>query len=102
MARVVKCGLIQAACTTPASEDLEKIRQDAIDKHLKLIAEAARKGVQILCMQEILPDLIFAPSNRRDGMEWWKKSLTGRLFNLCVRPQRNTEWRLSFRSMKKN
>ena len=53
MARVVKCGLIQAACTTPASEDLEKIRKDAIDKHLKLITEAARKGVQILCMQEI-------------------------------------------------
>src|SRR5690348_13264080 len=53
MSRNVRCGLIQAACTTPVEEPLDKIRQQAIDKHLKLIEEAARKGVQILCMQEI-------------------------------------------------
>jgi N-carbamoylputrescine amidase len=53
MPRIVKCGLIQAACTTPTEESLEKIKQEAIDKHLKLIEQAARQGVQILCMQEI-------------------------------------------------
>src|SRR5580658_147295 len=70
MARVVKCGLIQAACTTPASEDLEKIRRDSIDKHLKLIGEAARKDVQILCMQEIFTGPYFCAeqSTRWYGM----------------------------------
>ena len=43
MPRIVRCGLIQAACTTPVEEPLEKIRTDAIEKHLKLIEEAARK-----------------------------------------------------------
>src|SRR5262245_36327204 len=53
MARTIRCGLIQACCTTPANAPLEKIRQKAIDKHLKLIKNATHKGVQILCMQEI-------------------------------------------------
>jgi len=53
MARIVRCALIQAACSTPVEEPLEKIKNDAIEKHLKLIDEAARKGAKILCMQEI-------------------------------------------------
>jgi len=53
MARTIKCGLIQAACTVPSNEPLDKIKQCSIDKHLKLIEKAARQGVQILCMQEI-------------------------------------------------
>src|SRR5262249_59369735 len=53
MPRIVRCALIQAICTTPTEEPLEKIKRDAIEKHLKLIDEAASKGAQILCMQEI-------------------------------------------------
>src|SRR6267142_1738900 len=53
MPRVVRCGLIQATCATPVEESLEKIKRDAIEKHLKLIEQAASKRVQILCMQEI-------------------------------------------------
>src|SRR5207245_7210071 len=53
MARIVRCALIQATCSTPAEEPLEKIKREAIEKHLKLIDEAARKGAKILCMQEI-------------------------------------------------
>ena len=70
MARIVRCGLIQAASTTPVDESLEKIRQDAIDKHLKLIDDAARKGVQILCMQEIFTGPYFCAeqSTRWYGM----------------------------------
>jgi beta-ureidopropionase len=70
MARVVRCGLIQAASTTSVDESLEKIRKDSIDKHLKLIEEAARKGVQILCMQEIFTGPYFCAeqSTRWYGM----------------------------------
>ena len=53
MPRIVRCGLIQAACTTPPGESLEKIRDAAIEKHLRFIEDAAKKGVQILCMQEL-------------------------------------------------
>ena len=53
MPRTVRCGLIQATCTTPVEESLEKIKREALDKHLKLIGQAASKGVQILCLQEI-------------------------------------------------
>src|SRR4030095_3833008 len=53
MSRIVRCALIQASCTTPTEQPLEKIRQDSIEKHLKLIEEAAAKGARILCMQEI-------------------------------------------------
>src|SRR5204862_1977855 len=53
MARIVRCALIQATCSTPTEEPLEKIKNEAIEKHLKLIDEAARKDAKILCMQEI-------------------------------------------------
>src|SRR5215468_5988622 len=53
MSRIVRCALIQTTCTTPTDESLEKIKRDSIEKHLKLIAEAATKGAKILCMQEI-------------------------------------------------
>ena len=53
MPRIVRCGLIQAACTTPSEESLDVIRNGAIEKHLRFIEEAASKGVQILCMQEL-------------------------------------------------
>src|SRR5262245_29065591 len=70
MPRTVRCGLIQAACTTPTEESLEKIKRDAIDRHLKLIEEAGAKGAKILCMQEIFTGPYFCAeqSSRWYGM----------------------------------
>ena len=54
MARPVRCGLIQAACElSPAKHPLSKIKQAMIRKHERLIAQAARQRVQILCLQEL-------------------------------------------------
>jgi N-carbamoylputrescine amidase len=53
MARVVKCGLIQASHACGTSENLITIRDANIEKHLKFIDKAGSEGVQILCMQEI-------------------------------------------------
>ena len=53
MAKIVKCGLIQATNAGSPEEPIEKIKQANIDKTLKFIEQAAGKGVQILCMQEI-------------------------------------------------
>ena len=54
MARVVRCGLIQAACElSPEKHSLAKIKRHMITKHDRLLAQSARKGVQILCFQEL-------------------------------------------------
>ena len=53
MPRIVKAGLIQATLAGSSSDSLEKIRTANVDKHVTLIEQAAKEGVQILCMQEI-------------------------------------------------
>ena len=53
MSRNVRCGLIQATNVLGPNHSLEKIKKAMIDKHLKLIEQAAKKKVQILCLQEI-------------------------------------------------
>jgi N-carbamoylputrescine amidase len=53
MPRIVKCGLIQATHACKTSEPLETIREANLAKHLPLIDQAAKEGVQIICMQEI-------------------------------------------------
>ena len=53
MANIVKSGLIQATLSESTEQPINKIKQSMIDKHVKMIEEAAKKGVQILCMQEL-------------------------------------------------
>ncbi|HEV2802998.1 MAG TPA: nitrilase-related carbon-nitrogen hydrolase [Pyrinomonadaceae bacterium] len=53
MSRTVKCGLIQATNAAPTDAPIEEIKRANIEKHLALIEDAARQGVQILCMQEV-------------------------------------------------
>ena len=53
MPRLVKCGLIQATHACDTGEKLEVIREANVHKHLEIIEQAGRAGVQILCMQEI-------------------------------------------------
>ena len=53
MSRIVKCGLIQASNACPIEEPIEKIKQANIEKNLRFIAEAAKQGVKIVCMQEV-------------------------------------------------
>ena len=54
MSRIVRCGLIQAACEwSPEKYSLAEIKEKMIAKHEKMIAAAAKKGVQILGLQEL-------------------------------------------------
>ena len=53
MARIVRGGLIQAVLSEPTTSPIEKIKKSMIDKHVDLIAQAAEKGVQVLCLQEL-------------------------------------------------
>jgi beta-ureidopropionase len=53
MPRVVRCGLIQASNVKPPEAGLPAIKKAMMDKHRKLIAQAAREKVKILCLQEL-------------------------------------------------
>jgi N-carbamoylputrescine amidase len=53
MARIVRCGLIQASNACSTDEPIEKIKQANLEKNLRFIDQAAGQGVQVLCMQEV-------------------------------------------------
>jgi len=53
MARMVRGALIQATLCEAASSPVEKIRRAMVDKHVDLIAQAADKGAQVVCLQEL-------------------------------------------------
>ncbi len=53
MPRVVRCGLIQASNPKGPEAGLPAIKKAMLDKHLKLIEQAARQKVKILCLQEL-------------------------------------------------
>jgi N-carbamoylputrescine amidase len=53
MPRVVRCGLIQARNVLGPGHSNAAIKKAMVEKHLKLIQQAARKKVKILCLQEL-------------------------------------------------
>ena len=57
MPRIVRAALIQATLCEPTTSPLETIKQSMIEKHAGLIRQAAERGAQIVCLQE----LFFAP-----------------------------------------
>ena len=63
MPRIVKGGLIQ--CSNPINDpdaSIAEIREAMLEKHIPLIEEAGRQGVQILGLQEIFTGPYFCPS----------------------------------------
>ena len=69
MARVVKCGLIQASSACSSDEPLKKIREANIEKHMKFLDQAGKQGVQILCLQEIFTTPYFCPGQDKKWYE---------------------------------
>lgn len=53
MPRITRAALIQASNACSDLSDLAAVKQAMIDKHLKMIAQAADRGAQICCLQEI-------------------------------------------------
>ncbi|HEX9610410.1 MAG TPA: nitrilase-related carbon-nitrogen hydrolase, partial [Gemmatimonadales bacterium] len=61
--RKVVGGLIQMSNPiNDASAPVAKIRDAMLEKHLPFIEDAGKKGVQILCLQEIFNGPYFCPS----------------------------------------
>lgn len=53
MANKVTIGLIQAKNDVHGDEPVHVHKEKAIEKHVRLVREAAAKGAQIICLQEI-------------------------------------------------
>ncbi len=53
MSRIVKCGLIQAHNVGDINGSIEAIKKANIENQMRLVEDAARQGVQMLCFQEI-------------------------------------------------
>ncbi len=61
MARIVRAGLIQASnVLSPDKASLADVREAMIAKHVRMIDEAAARGVQALCLQELFYGPYFA------------------------------------------
>jgi N-carbamoylputrescine amidase len=62
MPRIVRGGLIQMSLPVNPPSSLAALKQAMIDKHLPFIEEAGKRGVQVLCLQEIFHGPYFCPS----------------------------------------
>ncbi len=63
MSKTVRSGLIQ--CSNPLNDEtksVQEIQKAMVDKHIPMIEEAGKRGVQILCLQEIFNGPYFCPS----------------------------------------
>jgi len=62
MARIVRGGLIQAVNPiNDESQPVDKVKQAALEAHMPFIEQAAKEGVQMLCLQEIFNGPYFCP-----------------------------------------
>ena len=69
MPRTVKCGLIQAKNAGSTDGAIEDIKRRNIEKHLAMIEDAGRQGVQILCMQEVFTTPYFCAEQQ---VRWYE------------------------------
>lgn len=59
--RKVNVGIVQMSCTAAPRENLEKVKPK--------IAELARKGAQIICLQELFTSLYFCDEENHDNFK---------------------------------
>jgi N-carbamoylputrescine amidase len=64
MSRIIKCGLIQAHNVAPTDAPIPEIRQANLDHQMKMVEDAARQGVQMLCFQEIFTTPYFCAEQK--------------------------------------
>jgi beta-ureidopropionase len=70
MPRNVRCGLIQASNAVSPDHPIQEIKDGMMAKHLKMIEEAGKKNVQLLCLQEIFTGPYFCAEQK----EYWYKA----------------------------
>jgi len=66
---MLKAGLIQMSLKGDTGMAPAKIRDLMIEAHLPLVAKAAKKGVKVLCFQEVFTQPYFCPSQ---DAKWYR------------------------------
>jgi len=82
MPRVIKCGVIQAKNAAPTDAPIDEIKRINVEKHMKLIKEAAKQGVKILCMQEVFTTPYFCAEQQTRWYEAVERIPDGPTVNL--------------------
>lgn len=82
MSRIVRGGLIQASLTGSAEDPIEQIKNNMMEKHLKMIADAAKLGVQVLCLQELFYGPYFCAEQKTRWYQMVEKVPEGPTTNL--------------------
>ncbi len=62
MSRIVRSGLVQCGLALPTDRSVDEIRDAMLLAHEPFVAEAAQRGVKILCFQEVFNAPYFCPS----------------------------------------
>jgi len=73
MSKIVRGGLIQASLSGSSQDSINQIKKSMIDKHLNMIEEAAKKNVQILCLQELFYGPYFCAEQKTRWYEMVEK-----------------------------
>lgn len=74
MSRIIKSGLIQVSLPKTEGEGtIQEIVDAMVQKHIPYIEEAGKKGVQILCLQEIFNTPYFCPGQDK---QWYDSAET--------------------------
>src|SRR5690349_6857221 len=74
MPRIIKSGVVQMSLPKTEGEGIiEEIKEAMVEKHIPLIEDAGKKGVQILCFQEIFNTPYFCPGQDR---AWYESAET--------------------------
>src|SRR2546430_824682 len=91
MARKVLSGLIQAGNPiNDESKSVAEIQAAMLEKHLPMIHDAGKKGVQILCLQEIFNGPYFCPGQDKrwyEAAESVPGTTTDAVAKLCAKYQ---------------
>jgi N-carbamoylputrescine amidase len=78
MSRIIKCGLIQAANVAPTDSPIEEIKKANLEHQMKMVEDAAAKGVQMLCFQEIFTTPYFCAEQQTRWYEAVEKIPDGK------------------------
>ncbi len=78
MSRIIKCGLIQAHNVSDVNAPIEEIKKANIENQMKMVEDAARQGVQMLCFQEIFTTPYFCAEQQTRWYEAVEKVPDGK------------------------
>ena len=73
MSKIVRGGLIQASLVGSSEDSIEQIKNSMIEKHLKMIEDASKQKVQILCLEELFYGPYFCAEQKTRWYEMVEK-----------------------------